>query len=365
MNDIRPQEVERLLVRGTNWVGDAIMSMPALVEIRRIFTRARISLLVRPWVQSIYQSADFIDEVLIFDRPGKHQGFRGMGNLRQSLSQADFQLAILLQNAFQAAWIAWWARIPQRVGYALDGRGIFLTHRLKVDPQIRTVHQVYYYLDLLSTLGLLPPRLWDRPDYRPTMRLAAQTQDRLSCRSILAGEGVTATEQVIGICPGAAYGSAKRWLPERFAKVADELVSRYQTRIVILGSASEGDVATEVARTMKHTPVDLTGKTTLGELMAVLERCMLLITNDSGPMHLAAALDVPQVSIFGSTSPTATGPRSNAAQVIHNPVSCSPCFLRECPIDFRCMTGIGVEAVLQAAHHGVLQGKRRQSGIQG
>jgi heptosyltransferase-2 len=324
------------------------MSVPALREIRRIFSRARISLLVRPWVRDVYSAVDFVDEVLDFDKAAMHRGLAGRIRLVTTLRRGEFDLAILLQNAFEAAVYPWLARIPQRVGYARDGRGLLLTHAIGIDPGIREVHQAYYYLGILSGLGLLPPRVWQGG---PPLSAAVgvRESDRESARDLLEAGGIRRGEILIGLNPGASYGGAKRWLSDRYAATADLLAGRFGARIVIVGAPSDRSVAIEVSQLMTHKPLILAGETSLGQLMGLLKACRLLITNDSGPMHLAAALDVPQVAIFGSSSEVATGPMSSRAEVLKHPVDCSPCFLRECPIDFRCMTGITAEMVFEAA----------------
>ena len=348
MNTIDPDAVRRLLVRGTNWVGDAVMSVPALREIRRIFSRARISLLVRPWVRDVYSAVDFVDEVVEFDKAGIHGGFAGRVRLITRLRRGEFDFAILLQNAFEAAVYPWLARISRRAGYARDGRGLLLTHAIRIDPGVRAVHQAYYYLGILSGLGLFPPKSW-QAGQRLSAAVGVRQSDCDSARDLLKARGVHEGEILIGLNPGASYGGAKRWLSDRYAAAADLLADKFGARILILGAPTDRTIAYEVSQMMTHTPLTLAGETSLGQLMGLLKACRLLITNDSGPMHLAAALDVPQVAIFGSSSEIATGPLSSHAEVLKHPVDCSPCFLRECPIDFRCMTGITTEMVFAAA----------------
>lgn len=349
MREIHPEKIERLLVRGTNWIGDAVMSIPALREIRRIFPRAHISLLVRPWVRDVYSAVDFVDEVMNYDKSGSHRGWLGLGRLTSDLRRRRFEMAILLQNALEAALIARMARIPIRVGYARDGRGFLLTHACPIEPAVHEAHQIFYYLNILASVGLLEPALWEKSHYRPSIAIGVRETDQAAARERLRSEGVVPGQLVVGLNPGAYYGSAKRWLSDRYAAVADALAARFPARIVIFGSANERIIADEVAARMAQRPIVLAGRTTLGQLMGLIRECSLLITNDSGPMHLAAALDVPQLAIFGSTSEVATGPLSYRAEVIKEPVECNPCFLRECPIDFRCMKRITVERVLNAA----------------
>jgi len=341
--------IRGILVRGTNWVGDAVMSVPALRLVRARFPSARITLLVRPWVKDVHSAVDFIDELVVYDRGASHRGPAGFLRLARELRRRRFDLALLLQNAFEAALLAWCAHIPLRLGYARDARSWLLTHPCRIDPPVRAAHQVYYYLGILSAAGLAPPRLWEDKDYRPSIRIGVSDADLQSARRLLAGSGIADGDTLIGLNPGASYGPAKRWLPDRYAALADRIAERYRARIVLFGAAAEREIAGEVARKMRRPAVVLAGRTRLGELMGLIAQCRLLVTNDSGPMHLAAALGVPQVAIFGSSSEVATGPLGPDARIVKHPVGCSPCFLRRCPIDFRCMTRIAVEDVFAAA----------------
>jgi heptosyltransferase II len=354
--------IRRILIRGTNWVGDAVISVPAMKEIRRLFPEARISLLVRPWVRDIYAAAGFVDEILEYDKNGIHRGWSGFFRLVSDLKSHRFDLAILLQNAFEAALLAWCARIPERVGYARDGRGLLLTGACRIDPEVRRVHQAYYYLNILSEMGWIPKRIWEQAGDSPSIQVPVRSRDVEAARTMLRSAGILEEETIIGINPGAFYGAAKRWFPDRYAAVADSLALQYKTRIVIFGSSSDLRVAEDVAAGMQSSPVILAGKTTLGQLMGLIKSCRLLITNDSGPMHLAAALDVPQLAIFGSTSEIATGPLSHKAVVIKNQADCNPCFLRECPTDFRCMKSISVDQVLEEARK-ILDGETAAAGF--
>jgi heptosyltransferase II len=302
-------------------------------------------------------SADFVDEVLLYDKSGAHAGWNGIVRLVSELKARRFDMAIFLQNAFEAAWIAWLARIPRRVGYARHGRSLLLTHACKIDPEVRRMHQVYYYLGILSSAGLRPPGFWNAPGFQISMRIRASEADHASAKHLLREHGIEGGKIIVGLNPGASYGGAKRWLPDRFAAVADGLVDKFQARIVLIGSENDRISIAETASKMKTTPLILAGRTTLGQLMGLIQEFSLLITNDSGPMHLAAALGVPQLAIFGSTSAIATGPLHPGSKVIQKPVECNPCFLRECPIDFRCMTRITAEDVLKEAAVKLDQGR--------
>ncbi len=340
---------EKILIRGVNWVGDAVICIPAMKEIRRLFPHSRISLLVRPWVAEIYAAADFVDDIIEYDKKGRHRGWTGFRALIRDLKSRRFDLAILLQNAFEAAFLAACARIPYRIGYARDGRSLLLTHSCKIEDAVREVHQAHYYLGILSGSGLLGRRPWEEKDYPLPINIGIRDTDQNAARDILQAAGFKKGRPVVGINPGAFYGEAKRWFPDRYAGVADALAGQYGANIVLLGASSDLPVVEEVAAKMRMPSLNLAGKTTLGQLMGLLKECDLLITNDSGPMHLAAALDVPQLAIFGSTSEIATGPLSRNATVLKHQVECNPCFLRKCPTDFRCMKDISLEWVIEAA----------------
>jgi heptosyltransferase-2 len=320
-----------------------------MIEIRRLFPAAHISLLVRPWVRDIYAAVDFADEVLEYDKIGAHRGFSGFRRLVSDLKSRRYDLAILLQNAFEAALIAWAAGIPNRVGYARDGRSLLLTDAVAIDPAASSVHQAYYYLGILSGMGQLEKQPWRGKNQLPSAHISVRDTDRAAAKEILRSGGVGENEIIIGINPGAFYGEAKRWYADRYAAVGDALADEYKARILLFGAQSDLPVVQEVAASMTRPKMILAGRTTLGQLMALIKECSILITNDSGPMHLAAALDVPQVAIFGSTSEIATGPLNSRARVIKHLVDCNPCFLRKCPTDFRCMKEISIAEVLEAA----------------
>lgn len=349
MKPVNPAEVGRVVIRATNWVGDAVMSVPALREIRRLFARAHIAIIVRPWVRDVYAGADFADELIVYDKEGLHRGLTGLLGFAGRLRSHRFDMAILLQNAFEAALISWLAGVPRRTGYSRDARSLLLTDPCEVDPEVREQHQAYYYLGILAANGWIARTPWRDPGFVLSIRLDTREEDRQAARDLLARHGLGGCRQLVGINAGASYGGAKRWPLERFAAVADALADEPGIGVALFGSPSEADIARQVAARMRRTPAVLAGQTTLGQLMALISLCRLFITNDSGPMHLAAALDVPQIAIFGSTSEVATGPLGGKAQVIKHPVECSPCFLRECPIDLRCMTSVTVERVLEAA----------------
>ena len=343
--------IRRLLIRGTNWVGDSVMTIPALREVRRLLPRAHITLLVLPWVSDIYQGSPWVDAVWLYDRKDRHAGMAGRLHLVRRLAQGGFDAALLLQNAFEAALLTWLAGIPLRAGYRRDGRGWLLTHAISADPRLKTRHQTYYYLDLVERLAGRE-RALDHPSRlheKTALELPLEPEARARARQQLKKEGIRFQGKVVGVHPGAAFGSAKRWMGDRYAQVLDRLIQTQGAEAILFGSPQERPIAEAICGHMATRPLVLSGRTRLSELIAMIACCDLFISNDSGPMHLAAALGVPVLALFGSTDEVATGPLSPASVVLNKNVECSPCLLRECPIDHRCMTRITAEEVFQEA----------------
>lgn len=334
-------ESDRILVRSTNWIGDAVMSMAALREIRRLYPEAHLALFGRRWVAGLFDGQGVVDEIIPF---GNDQS-----TLQWRHQLRSYDAAVLFQNAFEAALLAFLSRIPKRIGYTTQGRRFLLTQRAR--PRIKKLkrHQVYYYLDLLFQTGVSNLDYLNSPDFRPDIGFTATSQSLQKGDRLLSGLGIDPSDLLIGINPGAFYGSAKRWLTDRYGALADLLVREKGAKVLIFGSEGEKPIAEEIESHMKEPPFILTGRTDLPALMGTMSRCRIFITNDSGPMHLAAALGVPQVAIFGSTDEIATGPFSEHAVVIHKHVDCSPCLLRECPKDLRCYKRITVDEVFQTA----------------
>jgi heptosyltransferase-2 len=314
-----------ILIRATNWVGDAVMCLPALHAIRKRFPEAHITILAKSWVSDLYAQESFTNQILIHDA-------KSWWKLALELRRHHFDCAILLQNAFGAAWVACLAGIPTRIGYNRDGRGFLLTRAVRVPKRGEIPrHERFYYLELLRRAGLVETTPAD------AIRIMPQTT-------------VRGTKRIIGISPGAAYGTAKRWLPERFAEAAGAIASARGASLALFGSRAEHDLCEQIARMLDgHDVTNYAGKTTLEQFIELAARCELFLTNDSGAMHIASALGVPTVAIFGATDHEATGPIGPRSRVVRQKVECSPCLLRECPIDHRCMTRVSSERVVREA----------------
>lgn len=326
-------------MRATNWLGDAVMSLPAIRAIRGVFPHAHLAVLARPWVADLYVRERAIDRVI------PYTSLHGLGERRRfaaTLRNQRFDAAILLQNAFDAALITWLAGIPERIGYRRDARGPLLTQAIPVPaPGDIPRHERFYYLELLRRAGMI-----ERFPATDAIRLDGIDAARAAGLEQLATLGVPAG--VIGVSPGAAYGNAKRWLPERFAESAIQL----NRPVLVFGSRDERPLCEEVAsriRAAGRYVHNLAGETTLRQFIDLAAACGLVLTNDSGAMHVASALGVPTIAIFGATDDTTTGPTGPLARVIREHAECSPCLLRECPIDHRCMTHVTTDRVVAAA----------------
>jgi heptosyltransferase-2 len=337
----------KLLVRATNWIGDAVMSLPALEAARARWPQAEIVLLARPWMAGIYRDHGVADRVIEFERPpaAGHRGLAGLERLARELRAERFDAALLLQNAFQAAWLAWRAGIAERIGYARDGRSWLLTRAVPV-PRRGEIPALepFYYLELVRRAGWLD-RLPERLEIR--LRVAPASLER--AEQTLAAAGSFGERLRIAIAPGAAFGPAKCWPAERYAELADRLIAAFAADVVLFGAPAERQMCERIAGAMVARPAVLAGRLGVAELPAALARCGLFIGNDSGAMHVAAAVGLPVVGIFGPTDPDATSPATARFRLVRHDVECSPCMLRHCPIDHRCMTRIGVAEVLAAA----------------
>ena len=248
---------------------------------------------------------------------------------------------MLFQNAFEAALLTFLAGSPRRYGYATDGRRLLLSDPIPRPGKQAVAHQVEYYLGMLRPLGCEEQAL--------SPRLVLFHEEETAMARRLTESGISGAELLIGLNPGSTYGGAKRWLPERFAETADRLAAQFGAKVLIVGAHGEEALAQAIAGRIQAKTIVLSGKTSVRELMAAVKRCAVFITNDTGPMHIAAAFGVPVVAVFGPTDSRTTAPFGAGHALVRQPVDCSPCLLRECPIDHRCMTRVTVDEVCQAA----------------
>jgi heptosyltransferase-2 len=385
----------RILVRGVNWLGDAVMTTPALLRLREHFPGALIAMLTPEKLRGLWQHHPAVDEVITFkadegpltiakkiqvmmwpDTASKRdmaEAAKHTAGAKSSSQRGGFDLALVLPNSPRSALEPWLAGVPHRVGYSRPWRNFFLTDvvpsrpdavhmRKRSESEIKSlvtlpaqpdglrfafhdkVHQIYDYLNLAGALGANPEPLAPQLAVTPEEIKAVAQKFQL-------GQAM-ASRPIFGLNPGAEYGPAKRWPAQRFVAVAREAQKRTNCLWLIFGGKSDVPVAQEIAAAVggPGSVINLAGQTSLRELCAVIKICRVLLTNDTGPMHIAGALGTPVVVPFGSTSPELTGPVLSMGakhQLIKSDAPCSPCFLRECPIDFRCMNGITVERVVE------------------
>jgi heptosyltransferase-2 len=331
----------KILIRATNWVGDAILALPALRAVRRRFPEAEIAILARPYVVEVYRDQGICNQLLADDSQSKHSGILGRERLAAELRAMRFDVALLLQNAFGAAWLAWRAKVPERIGYARDGRGFLLTHPVPV-PKSGEIprHERFYYLELLRRAGWI-----DAPLDEPLITLYVSEPNRRRAAEFLVASGARQDSLRIAIGAGASYGSAKCWPPSRFAELVNRIRAQADADVILFGTASEAAVSRAISSELHRPPIDLTEKTAIAELPALLSQCHLFIGNDSGAMHVAAAVGLPVVAVFGPTDPHGTAPVTPRSTIVQQKPYCSPCFLRHCPTDHRCMRSITSEMV--------------------
>jgi heptosyltransferase II len=335
---IDKSKIHRILIRATNWVGDAVMSMPAFEAVRENFPESHVTVLARPWVAPLYESHPAANEVIPYKRGyGYWEDSSEFFRVIRILRALHFDMAVLFQNAFEAALIARLAGIKIRVGYNTDGRGFLLSHSVVRGKEVLKLHQVEYYLTFLRALG------WDAPTRDPALRASPESVGR--SKSLLSSKGIEDHDWLVGLSPGAAYGPAKRWPVERFAAIGDRAIREWGAKVVLIGTEKEKELGDTLISAAAPGAVNLCGMTGLGDALALIKRCQLFVSNDSGLMHVAAALKVPTVAIFGSTDSVATGPRGKNARIVKQDVECSPCLKPECTAGYRCLLAVQPEDV--------------------
>ncbi|HEY3384189.1 MAG TPA: lipopolysaccharide heptosyltransferase II [Vicinamibacterales bacterium] len=340
----------RIVVLSPNWLGDAVMALPALCAIRGEYPEDRLVVAARASIAGMFRMVPGVDDVVTLDAGGGWRGAAGWASDARALAAARADVAILLPNSFRSAWIARRAGIAERWGFSGDLRGRLLT-RPMARPQ-GPLHQADYYRALISALGIAASS--------DTARVKVPADAGQRADELLARHGIEQGTVMVGMAPGAAYGRAKQWPPDRYARLVARLFERYGARSVLVGSRGDRQAGEDIAgpghslRLAGRGIVDLIGQTDLPLLVAVMSRCRAFVSNDSGAMHLAAAVGVPVTAIFGSTDERGTAPLPAAAPAVppHEILSCAvwcrPCMLRECPIDHRCMTGVDPDHVADA-----------------
>lgn len=329
---------QNILVKMPNWIGDLILATPVLTDLRTAFPKASITAMCRQPLCDLLEEDQAIDELFCYRKPAN--GFDRREDARDIIGKIQtgkYDVGILLTNSFSSAWWFWQGKVKKRIGYSAHFRRFLLTTALKFKKEKE--HIIDSYKRLLKPLGI--------PLSETAPRLYVTDQEVAVSKELLYQRGYVRGATLIGINPGAAYGSAKCWPPERFRALAMELLLKTKAYVVFFGDAATASLVKEICQGLPERVIDLAGVTSLRELACLIKDCDVLVTNDSGPMHMGAAFGTPLVALFGSTDDAVTGPFGQSENVLRKPVKCAPCFKRVCPIDFPCMKEISVAEVLE------------------
>lgn len=340
MKDLKTLNPKKILVRMPNWIGDLVMGIPVLKDLKEKFPQAELTAMCRASFVDLLKNNSYIDEIFSF-KHAKGVFFRREEerNVIRKLHTGNYDLGILLTNSLSSAWTFWQGNVKFRIGYKGDFRASLLTHPMAFPEEREKQHLVVTYKKLLEPLEI--------EISKTSPQLFLSEEDIKEAYSILARHGVEKEHQIIGINPGAAYGSAKCWLPERFQEVTQKMLDMDSNiRVVFFGDQNGAPLIKTICQNLSSRVLNLAGQTQLRQLMGLIKICDVFLTNDSGPMHIADALGTPLLALFGSTNPIATGPFTQK-NFLRKEVKCSPCYKRVCPIDFRCMKGIHTEEVYE------------------
>lgn len=327
---------KNIIVRMPNWLGDLIMATPILQDLKNKWPNANITAFCQGALGNILKEDPNINQIITFKKPKGLLKRLTNKDILKELNKENYDLGILLTNSLSSAFLYRQSNIKHRIGYSTHWRRLLLNHPIPFPVTRITQHLVITYKMLLEPLGI--------PVSNHPPKLYITKEETEKARELILKQGIKKNDIVVGINPGAAYGSAKCWLPERYNQVAKKLLENPRVCLIFFGDQNGAPLVDEICKDLSSRVINLAGKTNLREFMAFLKECDLFLTNDSGPMHMASALGIPLVALFGSTSDQTTGPYQGGT-VIHKHVACSPCYRRECPIDFRCMKSIGVDEV--------------------
>ena len=339
MNLENREDPIKIIVRMPNWIGDAVMATPILADLKDKWKNAKITAMCQGPVGTILLHDPNINSIYSFKKPSGWIHRIHRSDIVQTLRDGQFDLGILLTNSFSSAWWFYRGHVKNRIGFSGGVKNLLLNTAVDFPQNKEHQHLVLTYKELLTPLNIAvsqtAPKLYVSPE---------ESQEAYRLLRLLGID--TKTKIIVGINPGAAYGSAKCWLPERYIEVTKKLLENPDVFVIYFGDATGSPLVNEITKDFDKRVVNLAGRTSLRELIALINCCSIFLTNDSGPMHIAAALGVKLLALFGSTNDEKTGPY-NQGEVIHKHVSCSPCYKRVCPIDFKCMKEISVEEVYQ------------------
>lgn len=331
----------KLVVYGTNWIGDAVMTVPAIRALRRLYPEAELTLFSSHWAKGLFEDCDFVDRILSPKSTKENSRVLHEAGLWK---REKFDLAVLFPNSFRSALVARLGGARVRYGYANEGRSLLLTRAFRKPVWKDERHEVYYYLHLVNELERVEIGSASPAPREPDIRLEVSETRRAGARATLTSAGLDVSKNIIGLGVGSQNSEAKRWPAKNYAGLIDRLQKELDASIVLIGSEAEIEVSERVTGSATEPPVSLAGKTTLAEAVAVLAELDVFVSNDMGLAHVSSAIGTRTVTIFGPTNPLTTRPL-NASILRREDVDCSPCMLRDCPIDHRCMTRIGIDDV--------------------
>jgi heptosyltransferase-2 len=333
-------EYKRILIVRTDRIGDVLLSTPVIKALRDSYPNAYMAMIVSPYAKDIVEGNPYLDEVIIYDKDGKHKSWVRSIKFARNLKKKKFDLTIILHPTNRVHLVTFFARIPKRVGY--DRKlGFLLTDKIRHTKQLGEKHELEYALDLVRYLGIEPK---DKSLFMPI-----KPESEKWVEELFQQEGIEKTDKLLVIHPGASCPS-KIWPSERFAEVADRLMEKYGFKVLLIAGPKDIKIAQEVIKKMRHPAVNLAGKTSVSQLATILKKCQLFISNDSGPVHIASAVGIPVISIFGRNqkglSPLRWGPLGRKDRVLHKEVGCIECLAHNCVKEFACLKAISVEEVL-------------------
>jgi heptosyltransferase-2 len=328
---------KKIIIRAPNWIGDSTLALPAMANLKRNFPESELWVAANEWVRDLFRMENYLQGIIPLPQ---QNNLKNLCLSAQKLRRFNFDLGILLTNSFGSALLFYLAKIPQRWGYKKDGRGFLLTQRAAIRNPADRYHQAHYYLDLLSGLGL--------KNYSTELNLSLDRQEVARVKEWFESLSIDSKRPLVIFNPGAFYGPAKRWPASKYSELASLLQEKNRAQILIIGSETEIPLAERIAMDMRERPFILTGQTSLSQLAAILSLGSVFISNDSGPMHMANALKIPVIALFGPTEPLRTGPYQNPYILFHKGAPCWPCLYRECPYDHRCMVSITAHEVFEA-----------------
>lgn len=340
------KQYKNIVLRVPNWLGDACMAMPAVTELARLFPGARLAIIANPLTAPLFRGMSGVSDVLVYDKAGTHKGFAGRLRFARLLRQKNFDLSVLFPNSFESALLSYLAGIPEITGYARHLRRFLLTTPVEFSSLIGRKHQVFHYLNIIKNLGA---DIDTEAEKKPFPLISVSMEETAKADILLKENGMRGF--LVGLSPGASYGPAKRWGIEGFKEAAEAVIKkRGNGAAVIFGGREDVKAAEELSKILDVKNLNLAGKTGMRDFLALAGRMNLFIANDSGAMHVSAALSVPTIAVFGSTDPDLTGPLGRRVRVVREELECSPCFKRECPYGhYKCLVGVKPARVIGEA----------------